>query len=116
MDMETCPPWQTALYVQVRHTNPKDKKDWFYKTNSGQKKDSFYMAFNGLRKAFEVRKYVAQSKKYFQLKNLSRSEKFYNEKIEIGIQKTLKEILKRKLEEKHELMQRLAWKMHMQID
>ena len=55
MDMETCPAWQTALYVQVRHTNPKDKKDWFYKTNSGQKKDSFYMAFNGLRLVFKVK-------------------------------------------------------------
>ena len=54
MDMETCPAWQTALYVQVRHTNPKDKKDWFYKTNSGQKKDSFYMAFNGLRPVFKI--------------------------------------------------------------
>ena len=54
MDMETCPAWQTALYVQVRHTNPKDKKDWFYKTNSGQKKDSFYLAFNGLRLVFQI--------------------------------------------------------------
>ena len=63
MDMETCPAWQTALYVQVRHTNPKDKKDWFYKTNSGQKKDSFYMAFNGLRIVLEVQKYTSKSKK-----------------------------------------------------
>ena len=49
MDLETCPKWQHALYVQVRHLNPKNKKDWFYKTKSKVKKDAFYLIFNRLR-------------------------------------------------------------------
>lgn len=49
LDLETCPNWQQALYVQVKHSNPKGKTDWTYKPQANKHRDQFYLTVNGIR-------------------------------------------------------------------
>ena len=49
MDLETCPGWQQALYVQVKHSNPDKLNEWTYKPSANNHRDQFYLTMYGVR-------------------------------------------------------------------